>query len=110
MKRAVVLLSGGIDSTTTLAIAIAEGYEPYALSFDYGQRHQIETEAARRVSTSLGVKEHRIAKIDLRVFGGSALTDDVTVPKHRSEPEIRSEEHTSELQSPCNLVCRLLLE
>jgi 7-cyano-7-deazaguanine synthase len=88
MKPAVVLLSGGIDSTTTLAIAIAEGFEAYALSFDYGQRHHIETEAACRVADSLGVKEHRIAKIDLRVFGGSALTDDVDVPKRRSEPEI----------------------
>jgi 7-cyano-7-deazaguanine synthase len=88
MKRAVVLLSGGIDSTTTLAIAIAEGFEAYALSFDYGQRHRIETEAACRVADSLGVKEHRIAKIDLRVFGGSALTNDVDVPKRRSEPEI----------------------
>jgi 7-cyano-7-deazaguanine synthase len=88
MKPAVVLLSGGIDSTTTLAIALAEGYEAYALSFDYGQRHHIETEAACRVADSLGVKEHRIAKIDLRVFGGSALTDDVDVPKRRSEPEI----------------------
>jgi 7-cyano-7-deazaguanine synthase len=88
MKCAVVLLSGGIDSTTTLAIAIAEGYEAYALSFDYGQRHHIETEAARRVANSLGAKEHRIAKIDLRVFGGSALTDDVDVPKQRSEKEI----------------------
>ena len=88
MKRAVVLLSGGIDSTTTLAIAIAEGYETYTLSFDYGQRHQIETEAARRVAKSLGVKEHRVAKTDLRVFGGSALTDDVAVPKERSEREI----------------------
>src|SRR5258708_8379774 len=88
MKRAVVLLSGGIDSTTTLAIAIAEGYETYALSFDYGERHQIETEAARRSANSLGVKDHRIAKIDLRVFGGSALTDDVAVPKQRSEREI----------------------
>jgi 7-cyano-7-deazaguanine synthase len=88
MKRAVVLLSGGIDSTTTLAIAIAEGYEAYALSFDYGQRHQIETEAARRVAHSLGAKEHRVAKIDLRIFGGSALTDNVDVPKRRSEAEI----------------------
>jgi 7-cyano-7-deazaguanine synthase len=88
MKPAVVLLSGGIDSTTTLAIAIAEGYETYALSFDYGQRHQIETEAARRVAKSLGAKEHCIARIDLRVFGGSALTDDVAVPKQRSETEI----------------------
>src|ERR1051326_8657208 len=88
MKRSVVLLSGGIDSTTTLAIAIAEGYEAYALSFDYGQRHQIETEAARRVGKSLGAKEHRIAKIDLRVFGGSALTDRIRVPKQRSETQI----------------------
>ena len=88
MKRAVVLLSGGIDSTTTLAIAIAEGCEAYALSFDYSQRHQIEVEAARRVANSLGAREHRVAKIDLRIFGGSALTDDVTVPKQRSETEI----------------------
>ena len=88
MKRAVVLLSGGIDSTTTLAIAIANGYEAHALSFDYGQRHQIETEAARRVTNSLGAKDHRVAKIDLRVFGGSALTDEIDVPKQRSEKEI----------------------
>ena len=88
MKPAVILLSGGIDSTTTLAIALAEGYEAYALSFEYGQRHQIETETARRVADSLGAKKHRIAKIDLRVFGGSALTDDVDVPKKRSETEI----------------------
>lgn len=88
MKRAVVLLSGGIDSTTTLAVAIADGYEAYALSFDYGQRHQIEIKAARRVAKSLGAKEHRIAKIDLRVFGGSALTDEIDVPKQRSETEI----------------------
>jgi 7-cyano-7-deazaguanine synthase len=88
MKRAVVLLSGGIDSTTTLAIAIAEGYEVYALSFDYGQRHQIEVEAARRVADSLGAKEHRVAKIDMRIFGGSALTDNIDVPKQRTETEI----------------------
>ena len=88
MKRAVVLLSGGIDSSTTLAIAITEGYEAYALSFDYGQRHQIEMEAARRVADSLGAREHRVAKIDLRVFGGSALTADVDVPKQRVKEEI----------------------
>ena len=88
MKRAVVLLSGGIDSATTLAIAIAEGYDTHALSFDYGQRHEIETEAARRVANSLGAKEHRVAKIDLGVFGGSALTDDIAVPKQRSGKEI----------------------
>jgi 7-cyano-7-deazaguanine synthase len=90
MKRAVVLLSGGLDSATTLAIAIAQRYEAYALSFDYGQRHQIETEAARRVAKSLDAKEHRIATIDLRVFGGSALIDDVDVPKQRAEKEIAS--------------------
>src|SRR6476660_143940 len=90
MKPAVVLLSVGMDSTTTLAIAIAEDYESYALSFDYGQRHKIETHAARRVANSLGAKEHRIAKIDLRVFGGSALTDDTDVPKQRAENEIAS--------------------
>ncbi len=88
MKRAVVLLSGGIDSTITLAIALAGGYEAYALSFDYGQRHEIEMAGARRVANSLGAKEHRIAKIDMRIFGGSALTDDVDVPKNRSETEI----------------------
>lgn len=87
-KNAVVLLSGGIDSTTTLAIAIAEGYEAYALSFDYGQRHHIETQAARRNAKSLRAKEHRVAKIDMRVFGGSALTDDLDVPKNRSEKEM----------------------
>ena len=88
MKRAVVLLSGGIDSTTTLAIAIAEGYNVYALSFDYGQRHRIELEAARRIADSLDAKEHRVAKIDLRVFGSSALTDNFDVPKQRSETQI----------------------
>jgi len=88
MKRAVVLLSGGVDSTATLAIAMAEGYEAYALSFDYGQRHQIEIVAARRVANSLGAKEHRVAKIDMRIFGGSALTDDLDVPKKRFETEI----------------------
>jgi 7-cyano-7-deazaguanine synthase len=87
-KPAVVLLSGGIDSTTTLAIAIAQGYNVYTLSFEYAQRHQIETKAAQRVANSLGAKEHRIAKIDLRIFGGSALTDEVAVPKQRSETEI----------------------
>ena len=91
MKPAVVLLSGGIDSTTTLAIASAEGYEAYALSFDYGQRHQIEMGAARQIANSLGAQEHRIARIDLRVFGGSALTGDVPVPKQSSETEIARE-------------------
>jgi 7-cyano-7-deazaguanine synthase len=81
--RAVVLLSGGLDSTTTLAIARAAGFDTYALSFQYGQRHAYELEAARRVASALGAKDHVIATIDLRVFGGSALTSDIDVPKHR---------------------------
>jgi len=88
MKRAVVLLSGGLDSTTTLATAIAEGYETYALSFEYGQRHKIEIGAARRIARALGAKEHRVAKIDMLIFGGSALTGDVDVPKKRPAKEI----------------------
>jgi len=77
-----VLLSGGLDSTTVLAIARAEGYSPYALSFRYGQRHKVELEAAARVAEALGVARHVVADIDLRVFGGSALTDDIAVPHH----------------------------
>jgi len=83
VKRAVVLLSGGLDSATTLAICGREGFDPCALSFDYGQRHDVEVLAARRVAASLGVREHRIAEIDLRIFGGSALTDEIPVPKNR---------------------------
>src|ERR1700736_6550368 len=83
MKRAVVLLSGGLDSATTLAICNREGFDSYALSFDYGQRHNIEVLAAKRVAASLGAREHRIAQIDLRIFGGSALTDEIPVPKNR---------------------------
>jgi 7-cyano-7-deazaguanine synthase len=88
MKHAVVLLSGGLDSATALAIAIANGYETHALSFDYGQRHVCEVEAAQRVAKALGATEHRVAKIDPRLFGGSALTNGVDVPKSRSEDEI----------------------
>jgi 7-cyano-7-deazaguanine synthase len=88
MKHAVVLLSGGIDSATTLALAISQDYECSALSFDYGQRHRFELEAARRIAHSLGAKEHRVVKIDNQIFAGSALTDDVDVPKQRSEEEI----------------------
>ena len=82
--RAVVLLSGGLDSATILAIATAEGYACYALSFRYGQRHGIELEAARRVAKALGAVEHKILDVDLREFGGSALTDDIAVPKERT--------------------------
>jgi len=78
----VVLLSGGLDSTTVLAIARSEGYEPYALSFRYGQRHSVELDSARRVAEALGVARYVVADIDLRVFGGSALTDDIDVPGH----------------------------
>jgi 7-cyano-7-deazaguanine synthase len=90
MKHAIVLLSGGLDSATTLAIARAQGYETYALSFDYGQRHKRELEAAKAVAKSLGAKKHLIAKIDKQIFGGSALTDDIDVPKSRSDNEIAS--------------------
>ena len=80
---AVVLLSGGLDSTTTLALARKAGFKCYALSFDYGQRHRFELEAARRVARKLGAAEHVIVKLDLRVFGGSALTSSLAVPKDR---------------------------
>ncbi len=87
-NKAVILLSGGLDSATVLAIAKAEGYELYALSFSYGQRHAWELEAAKRVAASIGVAQHRIAEIDLRAFGGSALTDDIAVPKGRAPEEM----------------------
>ena len=86
--RAVVLLSGGLDSTTVLAMAKRDGYAPHALTFRYGQRHEAEIQAARRVAERLGVAEHKIAQIDLRLFGGSALTDEIEVPKHRSAEEL----------------------
>jgi 7-cyano-7-deazaguanine synthase len=88
MKHAVVLLSGGLDSATTLAIARSRGYETYALSFDYGQRHRQELDAARKIANSVAAKEHRIIKIDNQIFAGSALINDVDVPKSRSEEEI----------------------
>jgi 7-cyano-7-deazaguanine synthase len=81
-KSAVVLLSGGLDSTTVLAIAQEEGYRPYALSFRYGQRHEVELDAARRVANAMSVADHVVADIDLRAFGGSALTADIAVPHH----------------------------
>ncbi|SFL60533.1 7-cyano-7-deazaguanine synthase QueC [Streptomyces pini] len=83
-RPAIVLLSGGLDSTTVLAIAKDQGFTPCALSFRYGQRHSVELEAARRVAQAQGVARHVIADIDLRVFGGSALTADIEVPKHES--------------------------
>lgn len=85
---AVVLLSGGLDSTTTLAIAKSEGYKIYALTFRYGQRHEVEIEAARRIAAHFDVDQHVVAQIDLRVFGGSALTSDIEVPKDRAIEEM----------------------
>ncbi len=87
-KPAVVLLSGGLDSATVAAIAMHEGFSVHALSFNYGQRHSWELEAARRVARSLGVADQRVADIDLRIFGGSALTGDIAVPKGRSAEDI----------------------
>jgi len=89
--KTVVLLSGGLDSSTVLAIAVDEGYEPYALSFRYGQRHKVELEAAKRIAKSFNTKEHVIVDIDLRQFGGSALTDNIDVPKDRSEDQMGTE-------------------
>ena len=87
-KKAVVLLSGGIDSTTMLAIAQSQGYSVYAMSFRYGQRHTLELDRAKQTSEKTGVEKHIIIDIDLRAFGGSALTDDIDVPKERSDQEI----------------------
>src|SRR3954454_11842198 len=87
-QKAVVLLSGGLDSSTTLAIAQQRGFDVVAISFKYGQRHTVELDAARRVAAHAGVSNHVEAEIDLRVFGGSALTSDVEVPKNRTDDEM----------------------
>lgn len=86
--KAVVLLSGGLDSSTALAIAMEQGFALYALSFRYGQRHARELEASRRIADHFSVREHRVVDIDLRAFGGSALTDDIAVPLDRSAGEM----------------------
>jgi len=86
--RAVVLLSGGLDSATTLALAVGTGFECHALSFDYGQRHRRELEAARALAPALGAVRHEVIAFDLRRFGGSALTADIAVPKDRADAEI----------------------
>ena len=88
MTRAVVLVSGGLDSATTLAIARAEGFEAYALSVDYGQRHRVELERAERVAVALGAVEHKTVRLDLRAIGGSALTAAIDVPKGRSADDM----------------------
>ena len=87
-RPAVCLLSGGLDSSVSLACARDEGFECYALTIDYGQRHKLELEAARRIARALGAREHIIVRTDLRAFGGSALTADLEVPKHRTAAEI----------------------
>ncbi len=87
--RAVVLLSGGIDSSTTLAVARSEGHELYALSFDYGQRHKRELDSAKMVASALGVQRHLVIRFDLREIGGSALTSDMEVPKGRKELTVK---------------------
>jgi 7-cyano-7-deazaguanine synthase len=90
-KKGVVLLSGGLDSTTVMAIARSNGYEIYGLSFRYGQRHALELEAARRVAKALGAREYLVMDIDLAKIGGSALTGDIEVPKGRNEGEMKRE-------------------
>ena len=86
--KAICLLSGGLDSSTCLAVARRDGFDCYALSFDYGQRHRVELAAATNVAKHLGAIEHRTVRIDLRAFGGSALTSDIAVPKHESVEEL----------------------
>jgi len=86
--KTVVLLSGGLDSSTVLAIAVKEGFKPYAISFRYGQRHKVELAAASRIAQSFSVKRHIIVDIDMRHIGGSALTDDIDVPKDRPEEQM----------------------
>jgi 7-cyano-7-deazaguanine synthase len=90
-RKAVVLSSGGIDSTTAMAIARHEGFKIYSMSFFYGQRHAFELEAAQKVANAIGVTEHLVIKIDLSQIGGSSLTDDIDVPKDRSEQEMTRE-------------------
>jgi 7-cyano-7-deazaguanine synthase len=90
-RKAVVLSSGGLDSTTAMAMAKSEGYDVYSLSFSYGQRHSVELEAAKRVAENLGAIKHLVIDIDLKLIGGSALTDDIEVPKDRNEGEMTEE-------------------
>mgnify|MGYP003987541867 FL=1 len=90
-KSAVVLLSGGLDSTTTLALAKKQGFDLFALTFDYGQRHSVELDRARDIARHFGVVDHQIVKIDLRQFGGSALTDSIDVPVGRDQEEMTAE-------------------
>src|SRR5262245_157373 len=88
MSRAVILLSGGLDSATTLALVKQRGFDVYALSVDYGQRHRVELDRAAELAAALGAVEHRTVRLDLRAVGGSALTADVAVPKDRTDDAI----------------------
>src|SRR5437879_5123282 len=88
LMRGVVLLSGGVDSTTVLAIARSQGFEPYAMSFSYGQRHKIEVVRAKELAAKMSVARHIVVEIDLRAFGGSALTSEIDVPKNRPLAEM----------------------
>lgn len=90
-KKAVVLLSGGLDSTTCLALAKRDGFEPVCLSISYGQRHEVELERAKAVAKAMGVNDHRTVSIDLRAIGGSALTDSIAVPKHDDVSQVKAE-------------------
>jgi 7-cyano-7-deazaguanine synthase len=90
-KKAVVLLSGGLDSTTCLALAKRDGFEPVCLSIAYGQRHEVELERAKAVAKAMGVLDHRTVSIDLRAIGGSALTDSIAVPKHDDVSQVKAE-------------------
>lgn len=90
-KRAVVLLSGGLDSTTCLALARRDGFEPVCLSISYGQRHSVELERAKTVAKAMGVTDHRVVTVDLRAIGGSALTDSIEVPKHDDVSQVKAE-------------------
>src|SRR5512136_1416091 len=89
-RKAVILSSGGIDSTTAMAVAKREGYELYCLSFDYGQRHAVELDASRKTAAALGARQHLVIRIDLGKIGGSALTDEIAVPHGRSEEQLAS--------------------
>ncbi len=91
MRKAVVLLSGGLDSATTLAIARRDGFDVFALTANYGQRHQVEIEFARRIAEQFGIRKHSIVEFDLKQFGGSALTADIDVPKNRSLTKMEQE-------------------
>jgi 7-cyano-7-deazaguanine synthase len=90
-KKAIVLLSGGLDSATVIRMAQDAGYDVYALSFQYGQRHSVELTAANKIAKTLGVIEHKTANLDLRLFGGSALTDNIDVPKDRGDEDMSSD-------------------